>query len=217
MNNVPQSELEPKIGICIIGVSNIGRRAGCGRPLFDRCPMDWVLEIILRRLVKEGALTVTTAGGQKRDYGDGAGPPVAARFTSYSWQWAVLLDPELRLGEAYMEGGLVLDRGSIAELHDIAARNFARQEPTAWTKWVRKIRTLVRFFFELNNLIRARHNSKHHYDIDSRIYKLFLDPNMQYSCAYFETAATNLDDAQRAKIRHIERKLLLDKPDLRVL
>ena len=179
--------------------------------------MDWVLEVILRRLVKVGALTVTTAGGRKRDYGDGAGPPVAARFTSYGWQWAVLLDPELRLGEAYMEGGLVLDRGSIADLQDIAARNFARQEPTAWTKWLRRIRAQIRFVFNLNDLVRAGRNSRHHYNIDSRIYKLFLDPTMQYSCAYFETPAMSLEDAQRAKIRHIERKLLLDKPDLRVL
>lgn len=73
--------------------------------------MDWVLEIILRRLVKEGALTVTTASGQTRIYGDGTGPAVAVRLTSYAWQWAVLLDPELRLGEAYMDGGLALDRG----------------------------------------------------------------------------------------------------------
>jgi cyclopropane-fatty-acyl-phospholipid synthase len=179
--------------------------------------MDWVLEVILRRLVKDGTLTVTTASGQKRVYGDGSGPPVAVRFTSYGWQWAVLLDPELRLGEAYMDGGLVLDRGSIAEFHDIAARNFARQEPTAWTRLLRKIRTQIRFVFNLNDLIRARRNSKHHYNIDSRIYKLFLDPDMQYSCAYFETPAMSLEGAQRAKIRHIAAKLLLNKPDLRVL
>ena len=129
----------------------------------------------------------------------------------------MLLDPELRLGEAYMEGGLVLDRGSIADLQDIAARNFARQEPTAWTKWLRRIRAQIRFVFNLNDLVRAGRNSRHHYNIDSRIYKLFLDPTMQYSCAYFETPAMSLEDAQRAKIRHIERKLLLDKPDLRVL
>jgi cyclopropane-fatty-acyl-phospholipid synthase len=57
--------------------------------------------------------------------------PVAVRFTSYRWQWAVLLDSELRLGEAYMEGGLVIDRGSLAEFLDIVARNFGRREPTA--------------------------------------------------------------------------------------
>lgn len=179
--------------------------------------MDWVLKIILRRLVKEGALTVTTASGQTRVYGDGTGPAVAVRLTPYAWQWAVLLDPELRLGEAYMDGGLVLDRGTIAEFHDIAARNFARQEPTAWTRLLRKIRAQTRFVFNLNNLIRAQRNSRHHYNIDLRIYKLFLDPQMQYSCAYFETPAMSLEEAQRAKIRHIAAKLLLDKPDLRVL
>lgn len=179
--------------------------------------MDWVLEVILRRLVKEGALTVTTAGGRRRTYGDGAGAPVAVRFTSYGWQWAVLLDPELRLGEAYMEGGIVLDRGSVAEFHEILARNFSRQEPTAWTRLLRKARTYVRSAFRLNNLIRALRNSRHHYNIDSRIYKLFLDPDMQYSCAYFETPAMSLENAQHAKKQHIEKKLLLDKPGLHVL
>ncbi len=63
--------------------------------------MDGVLDAILRRLVKEGALAVTAAGGQRRICGDGAGAPVAVCFTSYSWQWTVLLDPELCRGEAY--------------------------------------------------------------------------------------------------------------------
>jgi cyclopropane-fatty-acyl-phospholipid synthase len=103
--------------------------------------------------------TVTTVGGQKRVYGNGADRRVAIRFTSYGWQWAVLFDPELRLGEACMDGGLVLDRGSIAEFQDLVARKFAWQEPAAWTKWLRKLRTQIRFVFGLDNLIRARRNS----------------------------------------------------------
>ena len=62
----------------------------------------------------------------------------------------------------------------------------------------------------------------HHYDLDGRLYSLFLDADRQYSCAYFETPDTTLDDAQLAKKRHLAAKLLLDKPgkseqDLRVL
>ncbi len=179
--------------------------------------MDRVLEIILRRLVKVGALAVTTAGGNKRVYGDGAGAPVAIRFTSYRWQWAIVLDPELRLGEAYMDGGLVIEHGSIAAFLDILSRNLGRQEPTAWSRLVRTIRSHLRSTFSLNNLARARRNARHHYNIDSRIYKLFLDRDMQYSCAYFETPTLDLDEAQAAKKRHIEKKLLLDKAGLRVL
>jgi cyclopropane-fatty-acyl-phospholipid synthase len=179
--------------------------------------MDWVLDFILCRLVKEGALAVTAAGGRRRVYGDGAGTAVAIRFTSHRWQWAVLLDPELRLGEAYMDGGFILERGSIADLLEILARNFSRREPIAWSKLFRKLRTHIRSIFGPNDIMRARRNSRHHYNIDSRIYKLFLDPDMQYSCAYFETQQATLEEAQRAKKRHIEKKLLLNKPRLRVL
>jgi cyclopropane-fatty-acyl-phospholipid synthase len=179
--------------------------------------MDRVLEIILRRFVKEGALSVTTAGGRKRIYGNGAGPLIAIRFTTYRWQCAVLLDPELRLGEAYVEGALIIERGSIAGLLDILARNFGRREPTLWSKAMRAIRGFLRSAFRLNDPARAQRNARHHYNIDSRIYKLFLDPDMQYSCAYFETPTASLEEAQAAKKRHIERKLLLDKEGLRIL
>ena len=209
--------LEPIPGVLYYVVSHIDVRPLGERPVLIGAHMDRVLEIILRRLVKEGSLAVTTAGGQKRLYGDGTGAPVAIRFTSYRWQWAVLLDPELRLGEAYMDGGLVIEHGSIADLLDVLARNFGRREPSAWSKLVRTTRAHLRSAFRLNDLIRARRNARHHYNIDSRIYKLFLDPDMQYSCAYFETPAIGLSEAQEAKKRHIERKLLLDTPGLRVL
>jgi cyclopropane-fatty-acyl-phospholipid synthase len=65
-------------------------------------------------------------------------------------------------------------------------------------------------------LWRARRNAVHHYNIDYRIYRLFLDPDLQYSCAYFDSPKASLDEAQLAKKRHIAAKLLL-KPGLRVL
>jgi len=179
--------------------------------------MDRLLEIILRRLVKRGTLAVTAAGGGRQVYGDGSGMPLAIRFTSRRWQWAVLLDPELRLGEAYMDGALVVEQGSIAEVLELLVTNMAGGTPFLWSDILRWFRAATRRLFANNTLFRARHNARHHYNIDSRIYRLFLDSDLQYSCAYFESEKASLEEAQFAKKRHIAGKLLLDRPGLRVL
>jgi cyclopropane-fatty-acyl-phospholipid synthase len=140
-------------------------------------------------------------------FGDGAGPPIAVRFVSARAQWSVLLDPDLRLGEAYMDGTFVVDRGSIAEFVDLVARRFA------WPWWAAPI-ALCRFVWQrvgqLNWRGRSRRNVAHHYDLDGQLYALFLDSDRQYSCAYFETPQDSLDDAQLAKKRHLVAKLLLE-------
>src|SRR5579871_718627 len=80
--------------------------------------MDWLLRLALAHVTR-GNLQVTTAGGATLSFGDGNGPPIAVRFTSASTQWRVLLNPDLRLGEAYMDGTFVVERGSIAEFVDL--------------------------------------------------------------------------------------------------
>jgi cyclopropane-fatty-acyl-phospholipid synthase len=179
--------------------------------------MDRLLHAILKRLIKLGALTVTNASGLTTEYGDGTGSRVAVRFTSRAWQRAVIFDPEMCLGEAYMERGLVVDHGSIADLLDIVVKNAAACEPTYWSRMLRRLRTFVRNVRAINNPIRASRNARHHYNIDHRIYRLFLDSDMQYSCAYFERPDATLEEAQQAKKRHIAAKLVLDQPDLKVL
>ncbi len=179
--------------------------------------MDRILDFVLRRLVKDGALAVTSADGQRHVYGDGSGAPVAVRFTSWQSQLSVLLDPELRLGEAYMDGELVVEQGSIADFLELIVRNAGRQRQAAWTRILSKARRLFRNVFQNNTLFRASRNARHHYNLDTRFYKLFLDQDMQYSCAYYETEDTGLEEAQAAKKRHIAAKLLLDRPGLRVL
>jgi cyclopropane-fatty-acyl-phospholipid synthase len=176
--------------------------------------VDRLLLIFLRRFVRRGSLTVTTARGRTGTFGDGTGFPVAVRFTSATAQRGVLFDPELRLGEAYMEGTLVVERGSIADLlalllgqDGIGARNWAVP---------RFIRYLFRRLQQLNLRSRARCNVAHHYDLDGRLYSLFLDADQQYSCAYFENPDQSLDDAQLAKKRHLAAKLRIS-PGVRVL
>ena len=176
--------------------------------------MDRLLPLILRRIIRRGSFTVTTAAGRTYTFGDGSGQPVAVRFATAKAQRAVLLDPELKLGEAYMDGTFVCERGSIAEVLAV----LLGQDRIASPNWVlpRLLRFLFRRLQQFNLRARARRNVAHHYDLDGRLYGLFLDGDQQYSCAYFETAEQSLDDAQLAKKRHLAAKLLV-RPGASVL
>jgi cyclopropane-fatty-acyl-phospholipid synthase len=170
--------------------------------------VDRLLVMFLNRFVRHGSLAVTTASGKTYSFGDGNGRPLAVRFTSAAAQRAVLLDPELKLGEAYMDGSFVVDQGSIAEVLEL----LFRQEQIGVTNWAvppRLIRYLTRRLQQFNPRQRARRNVAHHYDLDGSLYTLFLDGDQQYSCAYFESPDQSLDDAQLAKKRHLAAKLRL--------
>ena len=171
--------------------------------------MDRLLSFFMRRFIRQGSFTVITASGKRYTFGDGSGPPVAVRFTDAAAQRSVLLDPELRLGEAYMDGRFVVEQGSIAD----ALAILLRQEHIAAPKWAlptRLMRYLLRRVQQFNPRSRSRSNVAHHYDLDGRLYSLFLDADQQYSCAYFESEDQSLDDAQLAKKRHLAAKLLVD-------
>jgi len=171
--------------------------------------MDRLLELLLRRFVRRGTLRLTTARGSTFTVGDGGGRFVAVRFTSKAAELGVLLDPELRLGEAYMDGTLRVEQGSIADLLAIVLGQTTDGMPPAWAfpQWT--LRYLYRRWQQLNGPTRARRNVAHHYDLDGRLYSLFLDADRQYSCAYFENPDQSLDDAQLAKKRHLAAKLLV--------
>jgi cyclopropane-fatty-acyl-phospholipid synthase len=168
--------------------------------------MDRLLLIFLSRFIRQGSLDVTTAAGNVYTFGDGSGAPVSVRLTNATAQRAVLLDPELRLGEAYMDGSLVVERGSIADLLEILFRQERIAAPT-WALPPRAIRHSFRRVQQFNPRSRSRRNVAHHYDLDGRLYQLFLDADQQYSCAYFESERQSLDDAQLAKRRHLAAKL----------
>src|SRR5262249_57410089 len=147
--------------------------------------VDRLLVIFLRRFVRRGSLTVTTAAGRTHTFGDGTGTAIAVRLTTQGVQRGVLLDPELKLGEAYMDGTLVLEHGSIADLLSL----LLNQERLSGRNWAlpRFARYRARRLQQFNRRSRSRRNVAHHYDLDGRLYSLFLDADQQYSCAYFET------------------------------
>ncbi len=168
--------------------------------------MDRLLTMFLRRFIRRGSFTVTTARNRTYTFGDGSGTPVAVRFTTAKAQRAVLFYPELALGEAYMDGTFVVEKGSIADALQILVGQDRIDGPT-WAAPHHFLRYLFRRLQQFNPRSRSRNNVAHHYDLDARLYRLFLDGDQQYSCAYFETSDESLDDAQLAKKRHLASKL----------
>jgi cyclopropane-fatty-acyl-phospholipid synthase len=168
------------------------------------------------RLIRTGDLRVTTAGGSIFTCGDGTGRPAAIRFTTRAAERAVLVDPALRFGEAYMDGSVVCEHGTIADVLAIVLGQRRHDGLPAWARVRWLARYLHRRLKQFNPRGRARRNVAHHYDLDGQLYALFLDADRQYSCAYFESEEQSLDDAQLAKKRHLVAKLLM-APDRRVL
>lgn len=167
-----------------------------------------LLDVLLRRLVPHGDLTVVDAGGVVRRYGDGTGPSVRVRLTDRRLERHLILDPQLALGEAYMDGRLMVDEGDVYDLLALLLRDTHNREMPAWTKTIDSVRYLLRRMAQFNPSGRAQRNVAHHYDINGAIYELFLDRDRQYSCAYF-TDGVDLEEAQRAKKRHIAAKLAI--------
>jgi len=179
--------------------------------------MDQFLRWAFRAIVKRGQLQVTTSRGTGFTVGDGTGTRVAVRFTSPRAERAVLLNPELKLGEAYMDGTFVVEQGSIADFFQLILSQDRMNKGPRWARPRARARHQWRRLQQHNPRRRAQRNVSHHYDLDARLYSLFLDSDRQYSCAYFESPTATLDDAQLAKKRHLAAKLLLRDPGKRVL
>jgi cyclopropane-fatty-acyl-phospholipid synthase len=171
--------------------------------------MGRLLSFVLGRYIRRGALTFITADGKSFACGDRTGEPVVVRFQSAAAQRRLLFDPELALGELYMEGELTMERGTIADLLAIALSQ--PDMSPRWAKLQHWLRYILRHAQQFNPRQRSRNNVAHHYDLDARLYSLFLDPDRQYSCAYFENSTAGLDEAQLAKKRHLAAKLLIEK------
>jgi cyclopropane-fatty-acyl-phospholipid synthase len=173
--------------------------------------MDRLLRYFLQQFIRRGAMTFTTARGAKFSCGDGTGEPVSVRFLTTDAERRVLLNPELALGEVYMEGTFVVEHGSIADALAILMDQPEILPRFAKLQWW--LRYLVRHIRQFNPRRRSKDNVAHHYDLDGRLYSLFLDSDKQYSCGYFEKPEATLDDAQLAKKRHIAAKLLIRRGD----
>jgi cyclopropane-fatty-acyl-phospholipid synthase len=179
--------------------------------------IEQAIHAVLRDRLATGRLRVTYPSGRQEAYGDGSGPPLALRFVDGGALRRVLLDPTLAVPEMYMDGRLAIEEGDVYDFIALAKSNMRPEVATPFA-WVYHLGRSVTYAPVLRavGLKAARANVAHHYDLDERLYRLFLDGDMQYSCAFFERPEMTLDQAQLAKKRLIAAKLLV-RPGARVL
>src|SRR5438093_11571312 len=132
--------------------------------------MERLLRMALERLIRTGNLRVTTAAGPTFTFGDGTGRPVAIRLATRGVERRILIDPELRFGEAYMDGDIIIEQGSIADVLAIVLgqKRDGRPPPWAQPQWL--LRYLYRRLQQFNPRPRARRNVAHHYDLNGQLY-----------------------------------------------
>jgi len=173
--------------------------------------MEPLLRMICNRAFSSGRIAVTTASGERFVAGSGDGEPeVAVRFMDKAAERALVLYPELALGELFTQGRFVIERGTLYDFLDLVMRGGGGGRGVLGSRLFRQLRRAAHGITGRNGEQRARANVAHHYDLDERLYDLFLDADRNYSCAYFEWPEQTLDEAQLAKKRHVSAKLLLE-------
>ncbi|MEI6573851.1 MAG: class I SAM-dependent methyltransferase, partial [Alphaproteobacteria bacterium] len=176
-----------------------------------------MLDALLGHTIREGKLRVIDPWGRSATYGDGTGPNIAIRIHDLKTVIKILFDPQMAVGEAYMDGKLTVEAGTIYDVIDVALRNLG-MAPLKYplSGLTEGLRTAFRRLVQFNPAGRSRSNVAHHYDLSDRLYDLFLDPDRQYSCAYVMDPSDTIETAQAQKKRHLAAKLLL-KPEQRIL
>lgn len=160
--------------------------------------------------IKFGNLSIIYPSGHRASFGDGSGEPIVVRIADTRTLWSLIVNPELAFGEAFMDGKFVIEEGSLYDFLDLTFRNtsvYSLKGPAKFSRWLTGLR---RRFHQHNPVGRAKDNVAHHYDLDGSLYRLFLDSDSQYSCAYFEAAGCSLEEAQLAKKRHLAAKLSIE-------
>ncbi len=142
--------------------------------------------------------------------------PIKLKILDKKLHYKLLLQPNLHFGEAYTNGDLIIENGSLTDFLDLALMNIGRGEINFYSYLINRIRGSYRYLTNFNFIKKSKINVSHHYDISDDLYDLFLDPKRQYSCAYFKNKDDTLEKAQNNKIQHIIKKLNI-KPNQKVL
>lgn len=173
---------------------------------------------LLKQMIRRGSLTLVHADGRRSTFGDGGEPKATIRLHEARLERSLALNPALRVPEAYMEGELTLEDGTeLRALLDLVARNWADLERQPLYRTVNTLLRQGRRLKQFNPVGKAQRNVAHHYDLSGVLYDHFLDPDRQYSCAYFADPSVSLEQAQYDKKRHIASKLYLERPGLKTL
>ena len=142
--------------------------------------------------------------------------PITIKLLDKNLNYKLLLYPDLYFGEAYTNGSLKIENGTLTEFLEIALRNIGKGDINVYGKIFNKLKGTYRYLTNFNRGLKSKKNVSHHYDISEKLYDLFLDSNRQYSCAYFKNENESLEQAQSNKIDHIIKKLNI-KTDQKVL
>ena len=186
-----------------------------GRGTLRQRSGEFLLSRLLGKIIRTGTLKVRMPSGRIHAFGTGA-PLVAVRLTTTATVWRLLRNPELAVGEAYMDGSLQVEQGGIYDLLELAAANLKMTNGPGSMRLNFVLRRLLRRFAQHNPVARSEANVAHHYDLSDTLYDLFLDAGRQYSCAYYTAPSDTLEQAQAQKLRHIAAKLML-QPGQKVL
>jgi len=169
-----------------------------------------LIERLAGKLIRKGTLTLVWPDGRRQQFGDGGGKAVTVRLADRKTAFAIARNPRLGLGEAYMDGRLVIEDGDILSLMETVVGSNPWEEGGGGRKKLNRGKSRLKALFRRNEARRSRHNVAHHYDIGNDLYRLFLDDDLQYSCAYFTDPANSLEQAQLDKKAHIAAKLALE-------
>ena len=142
--------------------------------------------------------------------------PIILRLLDKKLHYKLLFYPDLSFGEAYADGTLKIENGSLTDFLEITSKNIGRNKINIIAQLLNSLRGTYRYLTNFNFVKKSKTNVTHHYDISDELYDLFLDSKRQYSCAYFKNETDSLETAQNNKIEHIIKKLNL-QPNQKIL
>lgn len=174
-------------------------------------PMSLFFQILMKRFIKVGTVHVIDHVGRKRSYvGAPALPEITMRLHTAAIAYQLCVNPDLALGEGYMNGDITVEGGSIYDLLFVLCCNQSHGAFSMLQKWHMKGKQILKHWISRISLAKAKSNVAHHYDLPPSLYGLFLDDDWQYSCAYFTELSNDINAAQLDKKRHLAAKLRLE-------
>jgi cyclopropane-fatty-acyl-phospholipid synthase len=162
----------------------------------------------LNKLFKEDGFILIDANLKKYIIGTPQNKdPIVLKILNKNLHYKLLFRPDLYFGEAYSNGEIKIENGTLTEFLDLALKNIGRGELNFFSQLINKLSGSYRYLTNFNFIKKSKMNVSHHYDLSDDLYDLFLDPKRQYSCGYFKNENDSLEDAQNNKIQHIIKKL----------
>ena len=173
---------------------------------------------LFSKIYKKGGIVLIDYLGQKFICGNpDLNKPLTLKILNKKLNWKLLINPDLSFPEAYMNGDIKIENGSLFDFLNLTFENLGRSEINSSGYFIKKILHIWRFFTNYNLPLKSKKNVARHYDLGEDLYDLFLDKaHRQYSCAYWKSLDETLEEAQQNKINHIIKKLNLH-PGHRVL